>query len=238
MLIVSLTINYSTAKSVSIVNEAATPEFFKPIFSGNGTDHMNINIVNLADQNLSVGDEIGIFDGENCVGAVRVTEANLNFNYVQIAASSNDEISNRTNGFVEGNELQAYVYKNGELYAATISSKLNSNKVFIKNESLFATLAFDMTNSIEIDDVLSSEILCYPNPFSDALTISYFSAGVENVEVCIYNLNGQKVRTLFDGRINGSSSFVWDGLNEAGQRVPFGIYTVKANENITKIIFK
>ena len=48
---------------------------FKVGYEGNGSDHMNINIENLNACNLKAGDEIAAFDGEICVGAVKLSES-------------------------------------------------------------------------------------------------------------------------------------------------------------------
>ncbi|MCD6166789.1 T9SS type A sorting domain-containing protein, partial [bacterium] len=46
-----------------------------------------------------------------------------------------------------------------------------------------------------------------------------------HVTLEIYNLLGQRVRTLVDGAIDaGSHTVVWDGRDEFGKIVPTGIY--------------
>jgi hypothetical protein len=65
----------------------------------------------------------------------------------------------------------------------------------------------------------------YPNPFNPATTIDYavFQAG--EYELAVYNLLGQKIRTLLSSRLNaGDYRAQWDGRNEAGQKVGSGIY--------------
>ncbi|MFQ6115605.1 MAG: FlgD immunoglobulin-like domain containing protein, partial [bacterium] len=44
----------------------------------------------------------------------------------------------------------------------------------------------------------------------------------------IYNLLGQKIRTLFEGPQNaGSHSVPWDGKNDSGESVASGIYIIR-----------
>jgi hypothetical protein len=64
----------------------------------------------------------------------------------------------------------------------------------------------------------------YPNPFSPATVIRYrLSNGIE-VELAIYNVHGQRVRTLVSGRQEaGYHEAQWDGRNEAGARVASGV---------------
>ncbi|MDF1546137.1 MAG: T9SS type A sorting domain-containing protein, partial [bacterium] len=65
----------------------------------------------------------------------------------------------------------------------------------------------------------------YPNPFNPTTTISFRLTKTEQVSLDIYNLLGQKVTTLFEGRLpTGFHSFDWDASSESGQRAASGIY--------------
>ena len=65
----------------------------------------------------------------------------------------------------------------------------------------------------------------YPNPFNPETTISYQLPVTGSVELAIYNILGQKVRTLFNQRrTTGYYHVRWDGRNEAGGQVPSGVY--------------
>ncbi len=73
----------------------------------------------------------------------------------------------------------------------------------------------------------------YPNPFKTSTNISYSISGVKNTavptEICIYNVKGQKVKTLIIGNhLSGKDfSINWDGTNQQGQKVQTGIYFYK-----------
>jgi len=65
----------------------------------------------------------------------------------------------------------------------------------------------------------------YPNPFNQSTIISYQLPMNDSVELIIYNLMGQKVKTLTTGfQRAGYYSLIWDGRNEYSQEVPSGIY--------------
>ena len=65
----------------------------------------------------------------------------------------------------------------------------------------------------------------YPNPFNPMTQISYQLPGSSKVQLAIYNVFGQKVRTLVDGeQPAGFYSVRWDGLNDAGVPVSSGVY--------------
>lgn len=67
----------------------------------------------------------------------------------------------------------------------------------------------------------------YPNPFNSETTIAYqlSPAGAGEVEVSIYNLRGQKVRTLARApQPAGRYEVKWDGRDDAGQEAASGVY--------------
>ncbi len=71
----------------------------------------------------------------------------------------------------------------------------------------------------------------FPNPFNATTNIE-FSIPEKNsgddilpVRVDIYNINGQRVRTLFEGELApGKYRLVWDGKNDQGREVSSGNY--------------
>jgi len=65
----------------------------------------------------------------------------------------------------------------------------------------------------------------YPNPFNPETSIRYQLAKAGQVNLVIYNMLGQKVRTLVNGaKTLGNQAQVWDGKNDRGLIVPTGIY--------------
>lgn len=65
----------------------------------------------------------------------------------------------------------------------------------------------------------------YPNPFNQSTIISYQLPMNGSVELIIYNLMGQKVKTLTTGfQRAGDYSLIWDSRDKYNQEVPSGIY--------------
>ena len=65
----------------------------------------------------------------------------------------------------------------------------------------------------------------FPNPFNPSTTIRFTVAAESPVELLIFNVQGQKVRTLIeDSRTAGSYRVVWDGRNDRGKLVATGVY--------------
>jgi len=65
----------------------------------------------------------------------------------------------------------------------------------------------------------------FPNPFNPTTMIRYAVPRSTSVSMSIYNMLGQRVRTLVDGAISaGYHEVEWDGRNESGQQVESGVY--------------
>ncbi len=65
----------------------------------------------------------------------------------------------------------------------------------------------------------------YPNPFNPQTTIRYSVKNPSRVNITVYNLKGEKVRTLVnEHKGNGFYSAVWNGRDEAGKAVSSGVY--------------
>ena len=65
----------------------------------------------------------------------------------------------------------------------------------------------------------------YPNPFNPTTTINYALPELAHVKVQIFDVNGREVKRLVDQVCNaGVHSVVWNGNDEAQQKVSSGIY--------------
>ena len=62
----TLTYQANATKAAAYVPEVLASTHFTKVFDGNGTDHMNVSLVELQTSGLQPGDEIGIFDGNYC----------------------------------------------------------------------------------------------------------------------------------------------------------------------------
>ena len=71
----------------------------------------------------------------------------------------------------------------------------------------------------------------YPNPFNPETTIKFTTENTEkNTELVIYNLKGQKVKTLVNEKLDkGTHQVVWNGKDENGKSVCSGVYFYKMN---------
>ncbi|MCD4745945.1 MAG: serine hydrolase [Bacteroidales bacterium] len=65
----------------------------------------------------------------------------------------------------------------------------------------------------------------YPNPFSSSTTIEYEVKDHSKISLEIYDILGNKIKTLVEGyQTDGNKTVIWDGTNNSGQTVPAGVY--------------
>jgi hypothetical protein len=65
----------------------------------------------------------------------------------------------------------------------------------------------------------------YPNPFNPETTVDFEMPVPATMSLRIYNLQGQQIKNLFEGKIDGGRhQMIWDGTNDLGARVPSGIF--------------
>ena len=70
--------------------------------------------------------------------------------------------------------------------------------------------------------------LYFPNPFNPSTTISFSIPEKSNVSVDIYNITGQKIKTLINGPMSAGEHFVrWDA---GGCSAGVYFYKVKAGK--------
>ena len=85
---------------------------------------------------------------------------------------------------------------------------------------------FNLKNEDSNDLITTYELKQnYPNPFNPTTLIKYSIPEDSYVNLIIYNLLGQEVKTLIDRHtISGHQSILWDATNNYGQVVSAGIY--------------
>ncbi|HOD55580.1 MAG TPA: hypothetical protein PKJ08_13710, partial [Candidatus Cloacimonadota bacterium] len=89
---------------------------FTPVWSGNGFQHMNFFISSalVNDSYLGPEDEIAVYDGQYCVGAVRLNQMIYNYpsGTVSIPVSLDDPTTLQIDGYTVGNTVSFRIWKN------------------------------------------------------------------------------------------------------------------------------
>ncbi|MBN2829516.1 MAG: metallophosphoesterase [Candidatus Cloacimonetes bacterium] len=86
------------------------------------------------------------------------------------------------------------------------------------------TVSTDYSNSNEDNSLtVLQSVKCYPNPFSEKVTVSIQCKDKKEAFIEIFNVKGQKVKTLAGPiLISGNNEFLWDSSNEKS-----GIYFLR-----------
>lgn len=230
---------YRNEQNMILAGNNRVNGYFPLAYSGNGVDHMNINLVLLDKAGIRLGDEIGVFDGDLCAGAAIIEEKHIIDNSISIPASANDRTVNEPNGYTSGNKITLKLYRNKIVYLLYFTAVNNSQAIFERGGSMFALIDFSKSTSTS-SFLNQTEINLYPNPFNQAIKIEIYLSQPQKLVCEIYDVNGNPVRTFAanDADLNDRwIEFTWDGKNDKGQRVAYGIYFCKTNQTITRIVF-
>ncbi|WP_346855301.1 hypothetical protein [uncultured Draconibacterium sp.] len=224
----TLWISEAYSKSGHLTFMDVKTKFFIPVYRGNGTDQMNFNLTGSLISELKPGDEIGVFDGGVCVGAVSIQEYHLENKSVQVIASAKDE--KMINGFEQGDAYSLRIWdpiKEKEMLL--ITSLVEGPIKFSKNESVFLSLENLSFLDVQDDNKKRVEANCYPNPFSDFCEIYINLDRICMVEIDVVNLLNQPVQRVLNSTMlsTGFYNFKWNGENSDGNKLSSGVYIIR-----------
>ena len=114
------------------------------------------------------------------------------------------------------------------------------NQIFTLSSNSEVTFFYDMVdnrseisiqtgNSESSIPVLSSVRVksIYPNPFNPTTNIKFHLSKSQKINVTVYNIKGQIVRTLVNDCLQkGDHTILWNGKNEEQNTIASGIYTI------------
>lgn len=102
-------------------------------------------------------------------------------------------------------------------------------------ESLSHTVSIERTGntkSLRINDL-------YPNPFSDQISINFSSPITAQIQIQIFDVRGQLVKTILNASIDkGEYQYNWNGNDQNGSPVPEGIYYLQLTDGKQRIARK
>jgi hypothetical protein len=99
---------------------------------------------------------------------------------------------------------------------------------------------FDPASINVHNELIASQTLgVYPNPFNPSTTVFWKQDEDCNTTIDIYNLKGQKVRTLTNQLYStGNHTLTWNGCDTSGNICPSGIYLIKLNNSTQSLTRK
>jgi len=188
---------------------------------------MNVFVTSLEIEGLSINDEdeLGIFDGELCVGSA-VIEDEL----ISLIASTDDLTTEEIDGFTVGNEMSFRFWDSIENIEIELTvTEISGDETFTSLGTSVVELHANTTgNNNELIPTVTKLGSNYPNPFNPETTINFSMKESGHVTLEIYNIKGQRVRTLINEfRAAGYHKVVWDGTDDKRNPVSSGIYFYK-----------
>ena len=205
---------------------------FNPVWDNNPYMAMNVFVSSIEIEELTIesGDEIGIYDGEICVGSTVIENGEV----ISLIASTDDPITEEIDGFTVGNEMSFRFWDSSENIEMG-----DIDVTVISGDETFASLGTSvlcleiMTTGISDNLIPTVTELGknYPNPFNPTTTINFSMKESGHITLEIYNIKGQIVRTLINEfRKAGYHKAIWDGTDDNRNPVSSGIYLCKMNE--------
>ncbi|MBN2772842.1 MAG: T9SS type A sorting domain-containing protein, partial [Prolixibacteraceae bacterium] len=213
-------------KSAVLLTQEEEPNYFQVAYEGNGFAHMNINITGLIESDLHAGDEIAVFDGGICVGAIKLNDININSNIVSIQASASDQ--DAVNGFTTGDPIEIRFWDEQKMNDVLCQIEPVKGELFYQKQgSVFVALRGE--KKIAEKELTLNEIEIYPNPATDVITIRFPTLPKTGTILMLTDIAG---KLLF--RNEASSSNVKVNLSNQ----PPGIYFIKIISEEDHIIKK
>ena len=171
---------------------------------------------------LEAGDEVAVFDGTTCVGAVVWSENRPN---VLSAWRGNEEFD--LPGYLPGNAMNFQVYKKRLKKSAVVDPEyVHTAEAFFDGSSYSRTALKGSPGLIPKQFALQQN---YPNPFNPTTKLRFDVADNSQVTMVVYNLMGQEVVRLLDNAFYepGRYTMTWQALNKRGEQVSAGMYLVR-----------
>jgi len=104
-------------------------------------------------------------------------------------------------------------------------------------ESFSIPISFGLSLNIDEDgnNIMPSQNALhknYPNPFNPVTTIPFDIVNQDQIRLSIYNIKGEKVRSLVNSNLApGSYNIRWNGKTDSGVNTPAGMYFIELEGN-------
>ena len=107
------------------------------------------------------------------------------------------------------------------------SIKISSSAGGVKIDRIQFLLDKGTITGVEDNNIPANFVLKnnYPNPFNPTTTIEFSLHRTQNVKFAIYNIMGQRIKTLVDRKYSaGNYKIQWNGTNNLGNKISSGVY--------------
>ncbi len=181
--------------------------------------------------NLQQGDEIGVYDGENLVGSLALTQTPNGDNQFENAIPVFSAIVDG-DGYTANHPLNFKIWKASDnTEYADVPFNLSNpggealmTGLYPEEDGVYSVASLKMTSAgLSNDQLITNTVAIYPNPFSNTIHIEYYLNETANVNISVYNSVGQEIATL----MNRQQAAGKQNLQFDGSKLQQGIYNLK-----------
>ncbi len=181
--------------------------------------------------NLQQGDEIGVYDGENLVGSLALTQTPTGDNQFENAIPVFSAIVDG-DGYTANHPLNFKIWKASDnTEYADVPFNLSNpggealmTGLYPEEDGAYSVASLKMTSTgLSNDQLITNTVAIYPNPFSNTIHIEYYLNETANVNISVYNSVGQEIATL----MNQQQAAGKQNLQFDGSKLQQGIYNLK-----------
>ena len=161
-----------------------------------------------------------------------------------ITESDECTIKLQTNSFPVTVNLKGLTAEEGYAYVITAYSGGTTGESYLLDKQKSVQITNSATDRLTLTKkkIIPKEFSVfqnYPNPFNPATEIRYQLEEDSNVEISIYNVMGQKVKTLVSEKQKpGMYKIRWDGQNASGSKLSSGVYIYTVIAGKHKVVKK
>ena len=219
-----------------ILTETPNIDLFRVEANGSLTGLANLMVV---DYDGLYVEEGRILTGRNSGAVIDTSDPDNPF----ISGYTDPMVPCAYGGFISQDDGNNYLFSDSMMWLSYITdSNFHVRDTFISEYSWYRSPNHILMQSwnilmevvhqpfVDNDDPIVPEMsnplsLPYPNPFQEKVTVDCSLPARAEVRTDVFNIKGQKVRSLEHGQFpEGSHSLVWDGLDDRGNQMPSGVY--------------
>jgi hypothetical protein len=181
-------------------------------------DNMSMLVTKISGAHIQFGDEIGAFNSDGKLIGVGYVDSQ---GRCGIAIWGDDKTTEEVYGLREGDTFSLSFWDSDR----EIESDLSVESLESSQDLRYSKDSFIVMN-VSIDGTIPNEFYmspAYPNPFNSTTTIEYALPFASEVTLNLYNLSGQRIETLVNGRMQAG---VHRTMLDAGDMAS-GLYFVK-----------
>lgn len=230
----TLVLNEPTSKAAQQQSFIYEGHYYQRNSTGNPYMPMHI-VANFNDIEIEVGDELGVFINDICIGSAYISDPN---SPVVTFLVTDDPTTNNIDGGVEGENMTFKLLHLGTEYELQCNNHNLHDLLYSPLETSFLTFSAVSLGTPENEETGFKVSKVIPNPFSGEAKIYVTCPDRGNLKVELLDLKGVVVKSLFNNDVNSGNIEVvihGDGLTSG---MYFVLVTYESDGRVEKVLRK